>query len=300
MDSFYDNAKRDERSQTARLPEWIVKERVNLAGLHRMKQGLRESHLHTVCEKARCPNRTRCFQQGTVTFLLLGEVCTRDCRFCSISHGTPKQPDPNEPQEIAERIVALGINFAVLTSVTRDDLPDGGASQFVGAIRAIKERGVKVEVLVPDFNGSIDAVARVVSAGPVVFNHNLETVPDLYKKVRPGADYRRSLTVLSEAKRIGSACFGADFRTKSGLMLGFGETEEQMAVVFNDLTSSGVDILTLGQYLRPTRKQLPVHEYIHPDRFAELAEMAKKQGIPTVYSGPFVRSSFNAREVAGI
>jgi lipoic acid synthetase len=194
----------------------------------------------------------------------------------------------------------MGLKFAVLTSVTRDDLPDGGAAHFASAIRAIKEKGVKVEVLVPDFQGNLDAVARVVSSGPAVFNHNLETVPDLYPRVRSGANYARSLEVLSEAKRIGRACFGADFRTKSGLMLGLGETEKQLLSVFKDLSLAEVDILTLGQYLRPTRHQLPVHEYVHPDRFAELAEMAKKQGIPAVYSGPFVRSSFNAEEVAGI
>jgi lipoic acid synthetase len=194
----------------------------------------------------------------------------------------------------------MGLSFAVLTSVTRDDLPDGGASHFAATVRAIREKGVKVEILVPDFQGNLESVASVVSSGPTVFNHNLETVPALYGRVRPGADYGRSLKVLSEAKRIGRACFDSDFRTKSGLMLGLGETEEQLMRVFKDLSLAGVDILTLGQYLRPTRRQLPVHEYIHPDRFAELAELAKRQGIPTVYSGPFVRSSFNAEEVANM
>jgi lipoic acid synthetase len=192
----------------------------------------------------------------------------------------------------------MGLKYAVLTSVTRDDLPDGGAAHFAATIKAIKEKGAKVEVLVPDFQGNLEAVARIVSAGPQVFNHNLETVPELYIQVRPGANYRRSLEVLREAKHIGNACFGEEFRTKSGLMLGLGETENQLVTVFKDLAKADVDILTLGQYLRPTRHQLFVREYIHPDMFDELSELAKKQGIPTVYSGPLVRSSFNAEEVA--
>jgi len=298
MGRFSKNAGREVLDGHERLPEWIAKERIKLSELHVMKQGLRESRLHTVCEDACCPNRTRCFQRGTATFLLLGGTCTRECGFCAIDHGIPKPPDHNEPYATAERVAAMGLKFAVLTSVTRDDLPDGGAAHFAATIHAIREKGVRVEVLVPDFNGSIESVTMVVSAGPTVFNHNLETVPDLYMHVRPGADYRRSLEILSEAKRIGRACFASDFRTKSGLMLGLGETEEQLLGVFKDLSLAGTDILTLGQYLRPSRRQLPVHEYIHPDSFAELAELAKAQGIPTVYSGPFVRSSFNAEEMA--
>ena len=281
-----------------RLPEWITKERIALSELHGMKRGLRESRLYTVCEEARCPNRARCFQHGTATFLLMGGICTRACGFCAIGHGAPLPPDPDEPREIAERVAALDLSFAVLTSVTRDDLPDGGAAHFAAAIRAVKEKDVKAEVLVPDFQGDLDAVTKVVSAGPAVFNHNLETVPELYTQVRPGADYGRSLEILSEANRVGRACFGSDFRTKSGLMLGLGETEEQLTKVFKDLARADVDILTLGQYLRPTRRQLPVHEYIRPGRFDELADMAKEQGIAVVYSGPLVRSSFNAEEVA--
>jgi lipoic acid synthetase len=198
-------------------------------------------------------------------------------------------------------VAAMGISYAVLTSVTRDDLPDGGAAHFAATISAIKEKGAAVEVLVPDFQGNAEAVQTVVAAGPKVFNHNLETVPDLYRSVRPKADYGRSLKLLSEAKRAslaGLASFGHIVRTKSGLMLGFGETERQLAQVFEDLATAGVDILTLGQYLRPTKHQLPVQEYIHPDRFNELAQLAKAKGIPVVYAGPLVRSSFNAEEVA--
>jgi len=298
MARFSKNAGREVLDDHQRLPEWIAKERIALSELHSIKQDLRKSRLHTVCEEARCPNRTRCFQHGTATFLLMGGTCTRACGFCAIAHGAPLPLDPDEPREIAERVVAMGLNFAVLTSVTRDDLPDGGAAHFVATIHAVKEKGVKTEVLVPDFQGNSDAVAKVVSAGPAVFNHNLETVPDLYTPVRPGADYGRSLRILSEAKRIGRACFGADFRTKSGLMLGLGESEKQLTRVFQDLAQADIDILTLGQYLRPTRRQLPVHEYVHPYRFAELATLAKEQGIEVVYSAPLVRSSYNAEEVA--
>lgn len=285
-----------------RLPAWITKERVKLGELHAMKRDLRDSHLHTVCEEARCPNRTHCFTQGTATFLLMGEVCTRACGFCSIQSGRPRALNPHEPQETAERVAALGLRFAVLTSVNRDDLPDGGAAHFAETIVAIKRRtpGVGVEVLVPDFLGDLDAVARVVAAGPAVFNHNTETVPSLYPEVRPAGRFERSLAVLRHAKDLGTALFGPAFRTKSGLMLGLGETEAELMTVFEALAAAGVDILTLGQYLRPTRHQLPVRAYLHPDAFAELGRKAKGFGFQTVYAGPLVRSSFNAHEVAGL
>ena len=299
MEFFSENA--DAKGEgPQRLPEWIAKERVALADLHQMKRGLRESHLHTVCEEARCPNRGRCFGSGTATFLLMGGTCTRACGFCSVGGGSPLPLDPREPSETADRVTTLGLKYAVLTSVTRDDLPDGGAAHFAATIRAIKEKGVAVEVLVPDFRGNMDSVLTVVEAGPKVFNHNLETVPELYPSVRPKANYRRSLDVLLEAKRVGVALFGPIFRTKSGLMLGFGETEGQLVRVFKDLASVGVDILTLGQYLRPTKRQLPVKEYIHPSRFDELAGLARAKGVPVVYAGPLVRSSFNAEEVASM
>ena len=282
-----------------RLPEWIAGERLVLSKLHGMKRALREGGLHTVCEEARCPNRGQCFGRGRAAFLLMGDLCTRDCAFCSVGHGAPRPPDSNEPRSVAERVAALGLKYTVLTSVTRDDLADGGAAHFAATVRAVQGVGAAVEVLVPDFRGDLAAVATVVEAGPAVFNHNLETVPDLYPRVRPQADYRRSLAVLSEAKRLHRAA-GVGIKTKSGLMLGFGETEAQLMRVFSDLAEAGVDILTLGQYLRPTRRQLPVQEYIHPERFTELAGAARGIGIPTTYAGPLVRSSFNAEEVAGI
>jgi lipoic acid synthetase len=284
----------------ARLPEWITRERVNLGDLHAMKKGLRDSHLHTVCEEARCPNRAHCFSHGTATFLLMGEICTRACGFCSIQSGKPRALDPREPQEIAERVAALGLRFAVLTSVNRDDLPDGGSTHFAETVLAIRRRnpGVGVEVLVPDFLGDLDAVARVVAAGPAVFNHNTETVPSHYPEVRPAGRFERSLAVLRHAKALGTALFGQAFRTKSGLMLGLGESESELMTTFQALAEANVDILTLGQYLRPTRHQLPVRRYVPPEEFESLGTKAKAFGFATVYAGPLVRSSFNAHEVA--
>jgi lipoic acid synthetase len=283
-----------------RLPEWIRKERVSLRDLHEMKVGLRESALHTVCEEARCPNRTHCFTHGTATFLLMGDTCTRACGFCSIQSGKPNALNPFEPEETAERVAAMNLRFAVLTSVNRDDLPDGGAAHFAATVRAIRRRNpaTQVEVLTPDFMGNLEAVAQVVAAGPAVFNHNTETVPSLYATVRPAGRFERTLAVLQEAKRLGAALYGSDFKTKSGLMLGLGETEDELMEVFARLAEVGVDILTLGQYLRPTRFQLPVKRYVPPEEFAELGRKAKALGFQTVYAGPLVRSSFNAHEVA--
>ncbi len=284
-----------------RLPEWIVKEPVRLADLHAMKRGLRDSALHTVCEEARCPNRAHCFTQGTATFLLMGGTCTRACGFCSIASGRPDPLDPGEPEQTAARVAELGLRFAVLTSVNRDDLPDGGAGHFAATVRAIRRRnpGTGVEVLTPDFFGDLEAVTTVVASGPAVFNHNTETVPSLYPEVRPAGRFERSLAVLRHAKATGRALFGPDFRTKSGLMLGLGETEAELVEVFAALAAAGVDILTLGQYLRPTRHQLPVRRYVPPEEFAALGRRAKAFGFRTVYAGPLVRSSFNAHEVAG-
>ncbi len=253
-----------------------------------------------MCEEARCPNRTHCFSHGTATFLLLGDVCTRACGFCSIKNGKPLLLDPHEPEDTASRVEAMGLRYAVLTSVNRDDLPDGGSAQFAETIRAIRRRcpRVSVEVLIPDFMGDLEAVAAVVQAGPVVLNHNVETVPSLYSIVRPAGRFERSLSVLQKAKRLGRDIFGDDFKTKSGLMLGLGENRQELIEVFQKLRSVGVDILTLGQYLRPTRYQLPVARYVPPEEFESLAKTAKDLGFLTVYAGPLVRSSFNAFEVS--
>ena len=300
MPRFSKRAGREVMEGHMRLPEWITRDRVKLSELHAMKTDLRTSGLHTVCEEARCPNRNHCFTHGTATFLLMGDTCTRACGFCAIQTGRPNPLNPHEPEETATRVAELGLKFAVLTSVNRDDLPDGGAAHFADTIRAIHQHcpSVGVEVLVPDFMGDQEAVATVVAAGPAVFNHNTETVPSLYPVVRPSARFERTLSVLREAKRLGRALYGDEFRTKSGLMLGLGETEAELMEVFEALVEAGVDILTLGQYLRPTRHQLPVKAYIHPDDFAELGRKAKALGFRTVYAGPLVRSSFNAHEVS--
>jgi len=299
MPRFSNSSGREVLEGHPRLPDWIVKDRLNLGDLHRMKQAMRSSGLHTVCEEGRCPNRTHCFNHGTATFLLMGDTCTRACGFCSIQSGIPKPLDHREPWETAQRILTMGLKFAVLTSVNRDDLPDGGAEHFAQTLLAIRKTcpGVETEVLVPDFRGNLQAVATVIQARPAVFNHNVETVPSLYAQVRPAARFERSLAVLAEAKRLGEP---SRFRTKSGLMLGLGETETELLEVFQALAENGVDILTLGQYLRPTRHQLPVKRYVHPDEFAELGRKAKAFGIRAVYAGPLVRSSFNAHEVSSM
>ena len=300
MPRFSQRAGREVLDGHPRLPAWITQERVRLGDLHGMKVGMRSGDLHTVCEEARCPNRAHCFSHGTATFLLMGDTCTRACGFCAIHSGRPGALNPLEPEETAQRVAALGLRFAVLTSVNRDDLPDGGAAHLAATIRQIHRLnpGVGVEVLTPDFMGNLEAVAEVVAAGPAVFNHNTETVPSLYPTVRPAGRFPRTLAVLAEAKRLGTALFGDEFRTKSGLMLGLGETEAELMEVCAALVQSGVDILTLGQYLRPTRHQLPVRRYVHPDEFRELGRKAKALGFRTVYAGPLVRSSFNAHEIS--
>ncbi|MBK8724860.1 MAG: lipoyl synthase [Holophagaceae bacterium] len=302
MPRFSKRAGREVLGQHPRLPDWITRERVNLRDLHEMKVGLRDSALHTVCEEARCPNRAHCFSHGTATFLLMGDTCTRACGFCAIQSGKPMALDPHEPEETASRVEALGLKYAVLTSVNRDDLPDGGAAHFAATVSAIRRRcpATGVEVLTPDFLGDLDAVSRVVASGPLVFNHNTETVPSLYETVRPAGRFPRTLAVLRHAKQFGTSLFGEAFRTKSGLMLGLGETEAELLEVFAGLAGAGVDILTLGQYLRPTRHQLPVRRYVPPEEFEALGRKAKALGFQTVYAGPLVRSSFNAFEVAGM
>jgi lipoic acid synthetase len=299
MPRFSQRAGREVLSGHPRLPPWITRERVRLGDLHGMKTGLRDAALHTVCEEARCPNRAHCFSHGTATFLLMGDTCTRACGFCAIHSGRPLPLDPLEPEQTARQVAALGLRFAVLTSVNRDDLADGGAAHLAATVRAIHRLnpGVGVEVLTPDFMGDLGAVAQVVAAGPAVFNHNTETVPSLYPTVRPAGRFERTLAVLAEAKRLGAALYGEDFHTKSGLMLGLGETEAELLAVCRDLVAVGVDILTLGQYLRPTRHQLPVRAYLSPERFAQLGRQAKALGFRAVYAGPLVRSSYNAFEV---
>jgi lipoic acid synthetase len=259
-----------------------------------MRVLLREKSLHTVCEEARCPNVGECFARGIATFMLLGDRCTRRCAYCSVSTARPLPPDPGEPERVAEAARRMGLRYVVLTSVDRDDLPDGGAAQFAATVRAVRRAsaGAGVEVLTPDFKGDRGALRTVLEAEPEVFNHNIETVPRLFPRMRRQGCYRLSLDVLAAAKAMRPAQV-----TKSGLMVGLGETDEEVAAVLADLRGVGVEIVTIGQYLRPTRDHEPVHRYVTHEAFHALEARARAMGFPTVYADVFVRSSFNAEDV---
>jgi lipoic acid synthetase len=268
-------------------PPWL-KKKIEFASLKAMAAMTRDLRLHTICESAMCPNQSECFGRGTATFLIMGDKCTRNCRFCNVAHGRPEPIDMEEPSRVAQAVEQLGLRYAVITSVTRDDLEDGGAEHFARTIHAIRARnpGTKVEILVPDF---VHAIDRVVEAAPEVINHNVETVPRLYERVRPGADYERSLRLLEKVKAA-----GGNIRTKSGLMLGLGETREEVLSVMSDLRRVGCDMLTLGQYLAPSKDHLPVESYVHPESFRAYKTTAEDMGFLFVASGPFVRSSYLA------
>jgi lipoic acid synthetase len=261
------------------------------ANYHELKELIGRLRLHTVCESAACPNVGECWNQRTATFMILGNVCTRRCGFCAVSKGAPLAVDYDEPKRVAEAVAIMGLRFAVITSVNRDDRKDGGAELFALTIRAIRERvpGCGVEVLIPDFQGSRSAVETVMEAAPDVLNHNTETVPRLYRQVRLGARYERSLEVLATAKHLSPHC-----PTKSGLMLGLGETAEEVLQVMRDLRAHHVDILTLGQYLRPSPKHLPIVRYLPPEEFDEFRRAGYEMGFAHVESGPLVRSSYHA------
>ncbi len=281
-----------------RLPGWL-KRRLPAAGrtdeIRRLLDGL---HLATVCDGAHCPNRGECYARGTATFMILGETCTRNCRFCAVDSRDPGPPRADEPADVAEAAGRMGLSYVVVTSVTRDDLPDGGAGHFAATIQAIRRRlpDARVEVLTPDFQGDQAAIRTVLQAGPDVFNHNVETVRSLYKSVRPQADYRQSLDVLAAAGRIGGA-LGKRIFTKSGLMVGLGETREEIREVLDDLRAVGCDILTVGQYLAPSEAHYPVERFVPPEEFAEIEAEAREMGFKAVAAGPFVRSSYRADEV---
>jgi len=249
--------------------------------------------LHTVCESARCPNVAECWGHGTATFMILGNLCTRACGFCAVPHGRPISLDTDEPRRVAEAVAAMRLRYAVVTSVNRDDLADGGAAIFAETIRAIREQvpGCKVEVLIPDFRGNWEALATVVEAAPEVLNHNTETVPRLYRRVRLGAVYERSLELLRRAKQM-----NPQLPTKSGIMLGLGETYDEILETLSALRSSEVDILTVGQYLQPTREHLPIARFVHPDEFAQIKRDALALGFKHAECGPLVRSSYHAHE----
>ena len=276
-------------------PDWLRVEVEPSPALGRIRTVLRENRLATVCEEARCPNLPTCWGKGTATFMILGEICTRACRFCAVNHGKPLPPDPQEPKRLASAAKNLGLRYVVLTSVDRDDLPDGGASHFAFCIWALKEAvpEIRVEALIPDFSGDRRALAKVVEAGPDVVGHNLETVRRLTPLVRDRrAGYELSLRVLRTLKELSPRIF-----TKSSLLLGLGETEEEVEAALRDLREAGVDIVVLGQYLRPTSRELPVARYVPPEEFEAWRRRALEMGFRAVLSGPLVRTSFRAAEV---
>ena len=281
-----------------RKPSWIRVRVSNTPEVSRLKSLLREQRLHTVCEEASCPNLHECFGHGTATFMIMGDVCTRRCPFCDVAHGRPAALDASEPEALADTVDAMGLRYVVVTSVDRDDLRDGGASHFASCITALRAKcpALKIEILVPDFRGRMERALEVlVPAPPDVFNHNLETVPRLYRKARPGADYAWSLDLL---KKFGAA--NPTVPTKSGLMLGLGETRDEVVAVLEDLRKHDCNMLTLGQYLQPSRFHLPVERYWSPDEFDALGEIARDLGFDNVASGPMVRSSYHAdRQAAG-
>ncbi|HUP66581.1 MAG TPA: lipoyl synthase [Thermoanaerobaculia bacterium] len=279
-----------------RLPPWIREKKLNLAGLHQVKSLLREKELNSVCESLACPNRSECFSRGTATFMILGDVCTRSCGFCNVTSGRPyAPPSPDEPRHIAEAARRMNLAHVVVTCVTRDDLPDGGAMQFVGTIEELRRElpGTKVEVLTSDFRGQLENVETVARALPDYFNHNVETVPRLHDVVRKGAKFDRSLAVLRRAKETSPSMV-----MKSGLMLGFGERKEEVHEVMQALLGAGVRIMTIGQYLQPNLRKLAVVEYVHPDVFEEYRLTGEAMGFSAVFAGPFVRSSYMADAVA--
>ena len=281
--------------QRPRLPEWARKNRTHFQSLHHLKSGLRALNLHTVCESARCPNIHECFHRGAATFMILGNRCTRGCGFCSVPRGNPARHDmaldPDEPGNVARMAAGMNLRYVVITSVNRDDLEDGGSHHFAATVRTVRQAlpDSQVEVLTPDFCGDTQAVARVLDSGPHVFNHNMETIHRLYRRVRPQANYRQSLEVLAFARR-----HRPDVMTKSGFMAGLGETESEVFDLLRDLRASAVDVVTIGQYLQPTRRNLPVSEYVTPQQFERYRDFGLSIGFKMVFSGPLVRSSYMA------
>ena len=283
-------------SPTARKPDWLKVRFPTGGGYERLRDLMREQDLHTVCEEARCPNIGDCWNRGTATFMILGDTCTRACGFCAVTTGRPGALDLGEPKRVALAVQRMGLRHAVITSVNRDDVPDGGAAIFAETLRWVRRLSPEttIEVLIPDFLGDAEALATVMAAEPEILNHNTETVPRLYGRVRPKARYARSLELLQRAKAAAPTRL-----TKSGVMVGLGETTDELRAVFADLRGHDVDILTVGQYLRPTPKHLPIERYYHPDEFEALGEAARAMGFAHVESGPLVRSSYHAEEQAG-
>jgi lipoyl synthase len=270
-------------------PDWLKVKIPTGETFHHLKQLMRSKSLHTVCEEARCPNMAECWNAGTATFMILGDTCTRSCGFCAVKTGRPTILDTEEPFHVAEAVRDMGVKHAVITSVNRDELKDGGSTIFAETIREVRRQnpGTTIEVLIPDFKGKDESLDRILDAKPDILNHNTETVPSLYRTVRPQAKYEWSLKVLRRAKEAG-------FNTKTGIMLGLGEPREELLKVMRDLSELKVDILTLGQYLQPSKDHLPVHRYVHPDEFRELHDIGIDMGFRIVEAGPLVRSSYHA------
>ena len=289
------------RQPRPRLPEWARKGRTHFPSLNKLKRELRQLNLHTVCESARCPNIHECFHRGAATFMILGNWCTRGCGFCSVPKANPAKQDmrldPSEPANVARMAAEMKLRYVVITSVNRDDLDDGGSNHFAETVREVRRAlpEARVEVLTPDFCGDLDAVSRVLDAGPQVFNHNMETVPRLYRRVRPQANYQQSLDVLLFASKRQTA---APLLTKSGFMVGLGETQDEVHQLLRDLRAAGTDVATIGQYLQPTRRNLPVVAFIDPEQFEAYREYGLSLGFKAVFSGPLVRSSYMADEVS--
>ena len=279
------------RRPAPRLPAWLRKPATDFQRLHELKVELRARGLCTVCESARCPNIHECFGRRSATFMILGNSCTRTCGFCAVPQGRGETLDRGEPRQVAAMAARMGLRYVVITSVNRDDLPDGGSTHFAATVRAVKDAlpAAQVEVLAPDFCGDLRAAARLLDAAPDVFNHNMETVARLYRRVRPQADYARSLAVLRFAKR-----HSPQKLTKSGLMVGLGETEDEVRRLLDDLRGAGADIATIGQYLQPRRNRLPVEDFIRLEAFERYREYGEAAGFRAVFSGPFVRSSYMA------
>ncbi len=275
-------------------PPWLKKRIPPFQNLQKVKSILEQTDLHTVCEEARCPNLGECFSRGTSTFLILGRVCTRNCGFCAVEHGVPVPTDGTEPERVAQAVQKMGLQYVVITSVTRDDLPDGGASLFAKTIQTIRALNpkIKVEVLIPDFKGDLTSLKAVLKEYPDVLNHNIETISRLYPRVRPQADYSRSLNLLKSSKKSHPYIL-----TKSGFMLGLGETKEEVLELLRDLREVGCDFLTIGQYLQPRPDRLPVVRFVPPEEFGEYKRIGEGMGFRAVASGPFVRSSFHAFEM---
>lgn len=274
-------------------PDWLKMKAPDAVVLNEMEDMLKDLSLHTVCESANCPNIGKCFKHKTATFMVMGNTCTRNCRFCAVNKGCPNKLDPEEPRNVAIASKKLGLKHTVITSVTRDDLKDGGAAHFVKIIKEMRKENPKstVELLIPDLKGNWNALKNIIDAKPDILNHNIETVESLYKKVRPMAVYDRSIELLRQVKVFDEAVY-----TKCGIMLGLGETKQQVLKVMDDLLKVNCDILTIGQYLRPSKKHLPVFEYITPEKFADYKKIALEKGFKFVASGPYVRSSYKAFE----